>query len=128
MRVLIFVPTYNEGKNIGPMIDALNSLNFEKNILIVDDNPENLLALELILKNLDVEIIKAESGNEALSSILYNDYALIILDVQMPEMDGYEVADILKSEIYAGSSSGELSGLISRSGRFDSGTRYFLTP
>jgi len=67
-------------------------------ILIVDDNNENILALELILKKLDVKIMTAESGNEALSLALYNNFALILMDVQMPEMDGYEVADILKSD------------------------------
>jgi len=65
-------------------------------ILIVDDTPENLFALNKILGKLDAEIIEAASGNEALSSTLYNDFALIILDVQMPEMNGYEVAEILK--------------------------------
>ncbi|MCP3943714.1 MAG: response regulator [Desulfobacteraceae bacterium] len=67
-------------------------------ILIVDDTPENLFVLEKVLGKLDADIIKAASGNEALSSILYNNFALIILDVQMPEMNGYEVAEILKSD------------------------------
>ncbi len=67
-------------------------------ILIVDDNPENLFALDKLLETLDTEVIKASSGNEALSSVLYNEFALIILDVQMPDMDGYEVAEILKSD------------------------------
>jgi PAS domain S-box-containing protein len=67
-------------------------------ILIVDDNPENLFVLEKILKKLSAEVVKASSGNEALASILYHEFALIILDVQMPEMDGYEVAEILKSD------------------------------
>lgn len=67
-------------------------------VLIVDDNPENLLGLEKLLKKLDLNIIKADSGNEALSHTLNNDFALIILDVQMPGMDGFEVAEILKSE------------------------------
>ncbi len=66
-------------------------------ILIVDDIPENLFALEKILAKSDAHIIRAASGNEALTHILEHDFALIILDVQMPEMDGYEVADILKS-------------------------------
>ncbi len=65
-------------------------------ILIVDDHPENLYILEKILKKVDADVIKASSGNQALSATLYHDFALIILDVQMPEMDGYEVAEILK--------------------------------
>ncbi|WP_051012324.1 response regulator [Desulfobacula toluolica] len=67
-------------------------------ILIVDDNPENLFVLEKILKKLDADIIRAVSGNDALSTTLYNEFALIILDVQMPEMNGYEVAEILKDD------------------------------
>ncbi len=66
-------------------------------ILIVDDIPANLFALEKILVKADAQIIKASSGNEALTSILDHQFALIILDVQMPDMDGYEVAEILKS-------------------------------
>ncbi len=67
-------------------------------ILIVDDIPENNLALEKILGKLDVTVVKAGSGNEALSATLYHDFALILLDVQMPGMDGYEVAEFLKDD------------------------------
>jgi PAS domain S-box-containing protein len=82
----------------GSNIDSPNMVGSEKKpkILIVDDHPENLLVLEKILKKLNADVIQAASGNEALTAILYNDFALIILDVQMPEMDGYEVAEILK--------------------------------
>lgn len=67
-------------------------------ILIVDDRPENLVALETVLKDLDVELIRALSGNEALKATLHNDFALALLDIQMPEMDGYELASILREE------------------------------
>ena len=67
-------------------------------ILLVDDKPANLFALEKLLSKLDVELFKAQSGNEALEHTLNNDFALILLDVQMPEMDGYEVAQFLHSE------------------------------
>lgn len=70
---------------------------FRPKILIVDDIPENLFVLEKILYKLDATVIRAASGNEALTRILDHDFALIILDVQMPDMDGYEVAEILKS-------------------------------
>lgn len=64
-------------------------------ILIVDDKPENLFSLKtLLLLNL-YEVETAISGEEALKKILKNEYALIILDVQMPSMDGYEVAETL---------------------------------
>ena len=64
-------------------------------ILIVDDMPKNLFALEKVLNNLDVIVIKASSGQEALGLTLQYDFALAILDVQMPEMDGYELANFL---------------------------------
>jgi two-component system sensor histidine kinase/response regulator len=67
-------------------------------ILIVDDKPENLVALEKVLADLDVEVIQATSGNEALKTTLYHDFALALLDIQMPEMDGYELAEILRDE------------------------------
>lgn len=71
--------------------------NSDINILIVDDRPDNLLVLESVLEVLDVNIMKATSGNEALSYMLDYDFGLVILDVQMPEMDGFEVADLMKS-------------------------------
>ncbi|MBU0676040.1 MAG: response regulator [Proteobacteria bacterium] len=71
----------------------------KQKILIVDDRPENLFTLELILKELaSIEIIQARNGNEALVAILNHTFALAILDVQMPEMDGYELAELIRSE------------------------------
>jgi CheY-like chemotaxis protein len=67
------------------------------NILIVDDRPENLLSLEGILESSELEILKANSGNEALSIMLEHDVALVLMDVQMPGMDGFEVAEIMRS-------------------------------
>lgn len=65
-------------------------------ILIVDDRPENLLALESLLESPDLNIIKAASGNEALGLMLQHDFALVLLDVQMPEMDGFETAELMR--------------------------------
>jgi len=67
-------------------------------ILIVDDKPENLVALEKVLGDLDVQVVKANSGNEALKATLHHDFSLALLDIQMPEMDGYELAEILRDE------------------------------
>ncbi|MBU4185699.1 MAG: response regulator [Proteobacteria bacterium] len=65
-------------------------------ILLVDDRHENLLALENIIENSDLDIIKATSGNEALGLMLEYEFALVLLDVQMPEMDGFETADLMR--------------------------------
>ncbi len=65
-------------------------------ILLVDDRPENLISLESMLENGNRTIIKANSGNEALKVALEDEIALILLDVQMPDMDGFEVARLLK--------------------------------
>lgn len=67
-------------------------------VLLVDDKPANLFALEKILGKLDATLFKAENGNEALKLTLAHDFALILLDVQMPVMNGYEVAQCLRSE------------------------------
>ncbi|HWM86743.1 MAG TPA: response regulator, partial [Kofleriaceae bacterium] len=66
------------------------------NVLLVDDKPENLLALEELLKQPDRNIIRAGSGNEALRLLLKHDVAVVLLDVQMPEMDGYETAQLMR--------------------------------
>ncbi|MBU1009804.1 MAG: response regulator [Bacteroidetes bacterium] len=66
-------------------------------ILIVDDKPENLVSLERIIDLPGVEFVRALSGNEALTKTLHHDFALVILDVQMPDMDGYETVQLLRS-------------------------------
>ena len=66
------------------------------NILIVDDKPGNILVLEGILETLECNIITASSGNIALGLMLEYDFALVLLDVQMPGMDGFETATLMK--------------------------------
>src|ERR1700716_1923404 len=65
-------------------------------VLLVDDRPENLLALEGVLKPIGARIVKARSGEEALLSLLRETFAVILLDVQMPRLDGLQTAELIK--------------------------------
>jgi signal transduction histidine kinase len=67
-------------------------------ILVVDDDPENLEVVTFVLDGMDLEIVKASSGAAALELAAHQDFALILLDVVMPEMDGFEVLRRLKAE------------------------------
>jgi len=66
-------------------------------ILLVDDKPQNLLALEALLGDLRLDLVRAESGAEALRQVLQDDFAVILLDVLMPGMDGLETAALIRS-------------------------------
>src|ERR1700739_762289 len=66
------------------------------NILMVDDQPAKLLSYEVILGELDENLIKASSGKEALEYLLKNDIAVVLMDVSMPELDGFELAEMIR--------------------------------
>jgi PAS domain S-box-containing protein len=68
----------------------------QANILLVDDHEENLLALEAILEPLGHRLVSVTSGAAALKQLLLEDFACILLDVQMPDLDGYELAELIK--------------------------------
>jgi two-component system, sensor histidine kinase and response regulator len=65
-------------------------------VLVIDDVEANLVALEAILRGMDCELVMARGGNDGLRLLLKRDFAVILLDVQMPEMDGYEVATYVR--------------------------------
>jgi signal transduction histidine kinase len=67
------------------------------NILLVDDKPENLFSLEELLRKPDRQLFTATSGNDALRLLLKHEFALVLLDVDMPDMDGYETAQLMRS-------------------------------
>src|SRR3954468_10787821 len=65
-------------------------------ILLVDDRPDKVLAIEAVLEGLDVNIVRAYSGREALRHVLNQEFAVILLDVNMPGMDGFETAGLIR--------------------------------
>jgi|SRR5207245_1208116 len=70
------------------------SVNPKVNILMVDDQPAKLLSYEVILSELGENLIKATSGREALEYLLKTDVAVVLMDVSMPELNGFELADM----------------------------------
>jgi two-component system, sensor histidine kinase and response regulator len=79
-----------------PRFAADDPVDDRVNILLVDDQPANLVALEAMLQGLGQNLIKADSGREALKWLLTHEFAVILLDVKMPEMDGFETAELVR--------------------------------
>src|SRR5260370_19382408 len=73
----------------------MNDLDRE-NILMVDDQPGKLMSYEVILKELNENLIQARSAREALDQLLRHDIAVVLMDVSMPEIDGFELADMMR--------------------------------
>src|SRR5205823_6386428 len=82
----------------GPELDQPRATMVEDkaNILVVDDLPEKLLAMEVMLEELGQNVVSAQSGREALRRLLDQDFAVILLDVNMPDMDGFETAALIR--------------------------------
>ena len=74
----------------------MTSENDKVNILLVDDQPANLLALESILDEMGQNLVRADSGSRALKELLDREFAVILLDVQMPDLDGFETASLIR--------------------------------
>ena len=66
------------------------------NVLLVDDQPAKLLAYEVILKELDENLVKASSARETLDFLLKNEVAVLLIDVCMPDLDGFQLADMIR--------------------------------
>src|SRR5947209_3105088 len=73
------------------------SSSYRVKLLLVDDDRDNLLALQAVLEPLNQELVLAESGSSALRLCLEHDFAAILLDVRMPEIDGFETAELIRS-------------------------------
>ena len=83
--------------SVAPSAPRVFAMRDQVEILLVDDRPENLLALEAILEPLGQKLIKAHSGEEALRMLLRHEVAVVLLDVQMPGMNGFETAQLIKA-------------------------------
>src|SRR5581483_2768069 len=83
-------------KKNGAPAPVVGKLNSKVNILLVDDRQDKLLALEAVLGSLGQNLVMARSGKEALRLLLKQDFAVILLDVSMPAMDGFETASLIR--------------------------------
>jgi two-component system, sensor histidine kinase and response regulator len=98
MKEVTSVPEVQEAheQSEQPTASPPDRLSDRVNILLVDDQPANLVALEAMLQSLGQNLVRAQSGREALKHLLTQDFAVILLDVKMPEMDGFETAALIR--------------------------------
>src|SRR3954451_12625340 len=89
MMKAVSPPDFGSGAQETPALEPVK-------ILLVDDSPENLLWASAVLESLGQDVIMAESGREALRHLLDHDFAVILLDIMMPEMDGFETAALIR--------------------------------
>ncbi len=78
-------------------IKATAELDAKVDLLLVDDSPKNLIALEAMLESLGQNMVTASSGRQALRHLLERDFALVLLDIQMPELDGFQTAQLIRA-------------------------------
>jgi PAS domain S-box-containing protein len=90
------VPEVCAGSNT--QADVARARGLRASVLLVDDKPANLVALEAVLEPLGHELVRAHSGNEALAKLAERDFAVALLDVRMPGMDGYEIAARMRQQ------------------------------
>src|SRR5256714_12655891 len=83
---------------MGPYMEAIEAKQ-PVNILLVDDQPAKLLSYETILGELGENLIRASSGNEALGHLLKKEVAVVLVDVCMPELDGFELASMIRQHL-----------------------------
>src|SRR3954464_9336895 len=90
--------TRDPRRRVQPPLDTASRMetNLKTNVLLVDDEPKNLFALRELLGDLDQNLISASSGEEALRHVLKNDFAVILLDVRMPGLDGFDTARMIR--------------------------------
>ena len=74
-------------------------IQIEQKILIVDDSKNNIFVMRTMLEDINATVISAQSGNEALRLLLKEDVSLILLDIQMPGMDGFETAELIRGSL-----------------------------
>ncbi len=83
-------------RNAVSLVEGVHTITDTVNILIVDDEPANLLVLETVLADPGYRLVRANSGDEALMALIANDFAVLVLDVHMPGMTGFELAQLIK--------------------------------